>query len=364
MKISKLIFPFLICFIHLGFSQRFISVSPTEAGFKKSFFSNFSKKALKEIPSLASIIVYKENAIVFEEYYNNTNSQTLFQVKSVTKSVVSSLAGIAKDQGKLPELSTSLLSIFPEYTLNRTSNPNVWYSDFLAYQDSIRKLLTVKDLLTMQSGYLWDDNNPMVHRPFQTSSDPVRYILELPFENEPGTTFKYNTGASHLLGAVISKYVQMDLKQFADSFLFHPIGIYNTKWTSDPMGRTAGGAELSLTARNMLQFGQLILNSGNFNGEQIISKGWLDEATKAQVVLNEWDVLPNANGYGYYWWRRKSNGHQVIVASGYGGQLICIIPDLKMIVTTTCLVNEKNRGRSEIKRLHLLIDKIVKASNK
>jgi CubicO group peptidase (beta-lactamase class C family) len=73
--------------------------------------------------------------------------------------------------------------------------------------------------------------------------------------------------------------------------------------------------------------------------------------------------LPDANGYGYYWWRRKINGHQAFVASGYGGQLICVIPDLKVVIVTTCFVDDRNRGRSEIKRLHEFINKIVKEIN-
>jgi CubicO group peptidase (beta-lactamase class C family) len=354
-------------FLFLNFNiqaQTFIFSSPESVGFSTKFFTKFKKEIQTEVPSLASFIVYKNDVLIFEEYFNNTDKNTLFQVKSVTKSVVSALVGIANDKKLLPNLNTPVELIFPEYARDLTINPTIWYRDFLLKNDSLRAFLTIEDLLMMQAGFLWDDNNPIVHRAFQNSSDPVRYIFELPFETKPGTSFKYNTGASHLLGAVISKSVNCDLKQFADSFLFKPLEIQSTIWTSDPMGRTSGGAELSLTARNMLQFGCLFLNQGTFNGKQIISKEWIENATKEQVVLDEWDVLPNANGYGYYWWRRKSCSHQVFVASGYGGQLICIIPDLKMVITTTCLINEKNRGRSEIKRLHLLIDRVVKESLK
>lgn len=83
----------------------------------------------------------------------------------------------------------------------------------------------------------------------------------------------------------------------------------------------------------------------------------------AQVYINiflVFDVLPSANGYGYYWWRRKTNGHQAFVAVGYGGQIICIVPDLRMIIVTTCFLGEKNRGRIELKKLHGFIDQITK----
>ena len=114
---------------------------------------------------------------------------------------------------------------------------------------------------------------------------------------------------------------------------------------------------------DMIKFGLLYLNEGRVNGKQIISKSWINESTSEKVILNEWDVLPDANGYGYYWWRRKINGHQAFVASGYGGQLICVIPDLQIVIVTTCFVDDRNRGRSEIKRLHEFINQIVKKMN-
>jgi CubicO group peptidase (beta-lactamase class C family) len=76
-------------------------------------------------------------------------------------------------------------------------------------------------------------------------------------------------------------------------------------------------------------------------------------------VLNYWDILPNANGYGYYWWRRTTNGHQAYIASGAGGQLIVVIPDLDMVIIATTLFNKDSQGRNELKRLHLFIDKIT-----
>ncbi len=324
---------------------------------------NIARKAYDSIPSLGSILVWENNKIVCEEYFNGANDSTNFKVKSVTKSVVSALAGIASDYKLLPDLKTPVFNLFPEYATDFTKNRNIGFAELIRANDSLKRKITLNDLITMQTGYLWDDNSPLSSRVFNSSSDPVRSTLDLPFEDFPGTKFKYCTPASHIVAAIVSKSVKGNLKEFADTALFKPIGVSITSWSCDPLGRTMGGTELSMKSMDMMKFGLLYLNEGKMNGKQIISKSWTKASTSEQVKLNEWDILPNANGYGYYWWRRKSNGHQAFVASGYGGQLICVIPDLQMVIVTTCFVNEKNRGRSEIKRLHGFIDKLVSALN-
>lgn len=361
LRMIRYLFPLLFISSTVS-SQEIKSINPTESGYKASFFQKTGEHALKEIPSLGSMLVWKDSGLVYESYFNGATASTLFQLKSVTKTVTSALAGIAHDKGLLPDLQTPVLDLFPEYDTDITSNENVWYPQLMKETDSLKHTLTLHNLLTMQAGFEWEDNSNLSHRAFQTSSDPVKFVLELPYSSIPGTTFNYCTGASHVIGAVISTCVKTDLDTFADSVLFEPLGIQVTKWTCDPKGMLAGGAELSMKANDLLKFGLLFLNKGRSGEQQLISESWVNESTIEQAELNEWDVLPGANGYGYYWWRRMTNGHQAIVASGYGGQIIFIVPDLKLIVVTTCLVNEQNRGRSEIKRLHTIIDRIVKAS--
>lgn len=321
------------------------------------------QKANKNIPSLGSILVWKNNKMFFEEYFNGANDTTSFKVKSVTKSVVSALAGIANDYKLLPDLKTPVFNLFPEYETDFTKNKTIGFTELIKSNDSLKRRITLSDMLTMQTGYVWDDNSPLSSRVFNSSSDPVRSTLDLPFDDVPGTKFKYCTPASHILAVVVAKSVNGNLKKFADTVLFKPLGITITSWSNDPLGRTMGGTELSMKPNDMIKFGLLYLNEGRVNGKQIISKSWINESTSEKVILNEWDVLPDANGYGYYWWRRKINGHQAFVASGYGGQLICVIPDLQIVIVTTCFVDDRNRGRSEIKRLHEFINQIVKKMN-
>ncbi len=277
-----------------------------------SVLKSIAKKTYDSIPSLGSILVWQNNKIVCEEYFNGANDSTDFKVKSVTKSVVSALAGIANDYKLLPDLKTPVFSLFPEYATEFTKNQNIGFTELIKSNDSLKRLITLRDLITMQTGYLWDDNSPLSSRVFNSSSDPVRSTLDLPFEDFPGTKFKYCTPATHVVGVVVSKCVKGNLKEFADTALFKPIGVTISSWSCDPLGRTMGGTELSMKSMDMIKFGLLYLNEGKINGKQIISKSWINESTSEQVKLNEWDVLPGSNGYGYYWWRRKTNGHQDI----------------------------------------------------
>ncbi len=310
---------------------------------KNNVFKSIIKEAYDSIPSLGSILVIKNNSLICEEYFNGANPETSFNMFSVTKSVVSALAGIAHDKGLLPDVNTPVLKILPQYDTDTSSH---------------KKKMTLKHLLSMQGGILWYDNSP----PKLVNDDQITTYLYQPIECPPGTKFKYSTTESHFMAVALAACVRTDLKTFGDSTLFNYLGIEISNWPTDKQGRRLGGSELKLKPGDMIKFGLLYLNEGKVNDKQVISKSWINESTSEQAILNEWDVLPGANGYGYYWWRRKTNGHQAFVASGYGGQLICVIPDLKTVIVTTCFANDKNRGRSEIKRLHGFIDKIINAS--
>lgn len=356
MSYLKLSLCFLI-FIFPSYSSK-SQVKDDNEG-KKIFFQNFSKKINDTIPTLGSFIVSKNGNVIYENYFHGANKETVFNIKSVTKSVTSVLAGIAFDKNELPNLDTPVLKILPEYNISRNKFYSVSDLEGKTIMDSIRNALTLKHILTMRSGFDWVENSP-VSRAMGMSSDPVRFTLELPFEEYPGDKFNYNSGETYVFGAVLSKLVKSNLKDFANKNLFQFLNIKVEKWSTDPQNRNLAGSEMYLKALEMLKFGELVLNNGKVGNKQIVSEQWIKESTSEQVKLDFWDVMPNANGYGYYWWRRKTNGHQAFVASGYGGQLICIVPDLKMVVVTTCFLNEKNRGRQEIKRLHSFIDEITK----
>lgn len=336
--------------------------SPSKKEYNQHFFQLFQKEINIAMPSLGSFMVWKNNALVYEHYFHGCNDSTLFNVKSVTKSVTSALAGIARDRGLLPDLNTPVVDILSEYAPPSKYPPGVWYLEDRLWQDSLKRIMTLRDILTMQTGLSWDDFGATAMG-LLFASDPVKYTLEVPFDEEPGRSFNYCSGASVVFGAVLEKLTKINLKSFADTNLFTPIGIKCKRWDTDPMGRYSGATELFLTAQDMMKFGLLYLNNGKSNGKQIIPAFWVKESLAKHADLNSWPVLTTPNGYGYYWWRRKTNGYQAYVASGAGGQIIFIVPKLNMVIVATCLMDDKNRGRTEIKLLHSFIDKVVKATN-
>ena len=331
---------------------------PSKTEYNSNFFPSLQKEINLAIPSLGSFAVWRHNTLLYEHYFHGCNDTTLFDVKSITKSVTSALGGIIKDKGLLPDLSTPVVDVLTEYAPPKTYPPNIWYQEDKLYQDSLRRMMTLKDILTMQTGLAWDDFGATVWG-FLFASDPVKYTLEVPYDEEPGQTFNYCSGASATFGAVLAKLIKSDLKSFADTNLFTPIGITCKRWDTDPMGRNSGATELFLTTQDMMKFGLLYLHNGKANGQQIISESWIKESLAEHATLNKWPVLTTPNGYGYYWWRRKTNGYQAYIASGAGGQLIFIVPKLDMVIVTSCVMNEKNRGRTEIKLLHSFIDRVI-----
>lgn len=355
----KLITNFLIITITF-FSQTINSQTKKDNKLSKDYYENFTRRINDSIPSLGSFIVSKNDKVIYEQYFHGANKGSVFDVKSVTKSVTSILTGIAKDKGLIPDLDIPVLKILPEYDISRSQFKNIYDIEGKKELDSIRKTLTLKDLLTMSGGFKWKENGGEISIAQFYSSDPVRFVLDLPFEEYPGDKFNYSTGETQVFGAALSRMVKTNLKDFADKNLFIPLSLNIERWDTDVLNRNLAGSELFMKPTDMLKFGNLVLNNGKIGNKQIVSQKWIEESTAEQVKLDFWDVLPNANGYGYYWWRRKTNGHQAFVAVGYGGQIICIVPDLKMVIVTTCFLGEKNRGRIELKKLHSFIDEITK----
>ncbi len=272
--------------------------------------------------------------------------------------MVSAMAGVASSKGLLPDLKTPVLKFFPEFAKPHSSTPGVWFANDKLKEDSIRARLCLKDLLTMQPGWEWNDFGSVVSI-FINAADPVRFTMDLPFADTPGTKFIYCSAASSVFSAALAKAVRTDLKSFAEKNLFKPAGITLTRWDKDPTGRYVGASEMYMTSRDLLRFGLIYLYKGKVGTRQLIPESWVRESTAKHATLNYWDILPGANGYGYYWWRRKTNGHQAYIASGAAGQIITVIPDLEMVIVANCFLSQANRGREEIRRIHEFINEVT-----
>lgn len=237
-------------------------------------------------------------------------------LQSVTKSVTSSLIGIAIAQGAIGGIDAPVLSLLSDYAL--------------AGADERLERATLEDLLTMQLGMEWYENRPFDETnttlQLEWSEDWVQFTLEQPMEAEPGEKWVYNSGASHLMSAFIRGATGLYVDEFAERHLFGPLGIRDYYWKKTPrrLPDTEGG--LFLEAEDLAKFGYLFLRQGEWDGQPIVPADWV-EASTARHVDDTTPLNPAVNwGYGYQWWRLDRDGVEVWAGLGFGGQFLLVLP--------------------------------------
>lgn len=276
-----------------------------------------------------SVIIIKNNKLITENYFNGTSQSTVFDVKSVTKSYVSTFAGIAIDKGLL-SLDAKMIDYFPEL------------KDHLP--DQRIKNITIRHLLTMTSGLKSD----ALVFPDIAINDWTSQILSFPLDNEPGTFYRYSDSGAYLLSAVITKATGQNTFEFAKNNFFNPLNYALQGWTKTTAGVPIGGSTMMFTPRNMAVLGLLFLNKGKLNGRQIVSENWINAATVDQVNWQneEWGPVKKL-GYGYLWWTGEMHGKKVYMAVGYGGQFIFCVPEYNYIISIISNGNVYNATASE-----------------
>lgn len=276
---------------------------------------------LSRVSGAQAVVVVCKGRVIGEEYWLG-NQNTLRHVRSVTKSVSSTLAGIAIDRGFISSVDSPIVDYLPAG---------------LHPADPAGDAITVRHLLTMTAGWRWDENQE-----FQTwaaSPDPIAYILARPLVTEAGTSFNYSSASAHVLSPLLAGASGLDEAAFADSNLFQGLGIERWAWTRDDQGRPFGGHGLQLRTEDEARIGILFLNRGSFGGRRIVPPGWAREATSIQYRGgSSWESLEDIH-YGYLWWLARSLGHRVFIAWGWGGQFVFCVPDLELVVATNARWN-------------------------
>ncbi len=275
-----------------------------------------------------SLLVVRHGSLVTEAYFRGYDEASLHPAYSVTKSVTSALVGIALDQGRLTSVHQGILGSFPEY-------------GEIQHMDPDKASITLEDVLTMRAGFEWDEWTYPYADPrngasrLAASPDWIRYVLDLPMKDPPGSTFRYNSGCSMLLGGVVRSATGVPAHEFARTSLFGPLGIGTYRWETGPAGVTNTGWGLHLRPRDMARLGLLFLQNGEWNGRRLVSRAWVEASTARHVSLAD------GRGYGYQWWRLPlaSGGSpgpdDIRFAWGWGGQFIFVVPSLDMVVTST-----------------------------
>jgi CubicO group peptidase (beta-lactamase class C family) len=247
--------------------------------------------------------------------YDGTNPHDL---ASVTKSVTTTLIGIAIDQ-KLLSLDDPVLSFFPDRTI--------------ANRDERKEKMTVGDLVSMTSGLKCiAEPNEQTLAEMEVSPDYVQFALDLPMSAEPGTEYVYCSPNMHLLSAILTKASGMSELDFATKYLFGLLGIAEVVWPADPQGFTHGWGDLYLLPRDVAKIGQLWLNQGAWNGKQVVSTEWVANASSVHAKR----PADEDDDYGYGWYiARESDVGGEVSAQGRGGQVILIYPALNAEIVIT-----------------------------
>ena len=262
---------------------------------------------------------------MLERYFNGRRATQHANVKSVSKSVISTLVGIAIEQQHIPGVREPIGTYFPD-VLRGAAN-------------AAKRAITIEDLLTMRSGL--ESTSGRNYGAWVTSKNWVRFKLMRDLETPPGAEMEYSTGNSHLLSAILSIATKRSTWQYAQDVLAKPLGFSLARWPQDPQGIYFGGNDMLFTPQQLVRFGELYLHRGSYGDRQVVPSRWVDESF---VPRGRSDF--NDQQYGYGWWMREFAGEQAYFAWGFGGQYVFVIPRLQLVVVTTSstATGEERRG--------------------
>jgi CubicO group peptidase (beta-lactamase class C family) len=264
-----------------------------------------------------SIQIVRKDRLVLDAYFYPYHDRMRHDVASVTKSITSTLIGLAIEKGHLRSVQEPALRFFPP----RPAPPI----------DPRKSKLTLEHLLTMQAG--WDcgfEPNEARLTEMRRTDDWIQFMLDLPMVADPGTRWAYCSGNCHVLSALLTKVTGTNALAFARRELFEPLGIRDVAWPADARGNNHGWGDLQLHPRDMAKIGQLFLRRGLSGDRQIISEEWIREATRAHAKQTE-----NKDQYGYFWWIPGPNYPGVFEAIGRGGQRITVWPAKELVLVYT-----------------------------
>jgi CubicO group peptidase (beta-lactamase class C family) len=270
------------------------------------------------IPRLRSLLVARRGKLVAENYFGGADNTTVFDLRSVTKSVVMMLTGIAIQGGQLPNIDATVGS----------------YVDAPYSLDANDRAVTVRQLLTMTSRYQWNESNGDDYNQWVLSNDHVQFLLDRR-QTDPAGTFTYNSAAVNLLGLVLQEAVAEPLPDFAQEVLFEPIGVTTVQWEQLETNMVNAGSGIKMTATDLLRFGQLLLQRGRSGTRQVVPESWVDAGTAPQFTWRETYGAQRSTTYGYLWWVAQPPATVATFAWGHGGQFAYVVPSLDLVVVAT-----------------------------
>ncbi len=295
-------------------AQQWTASIPEQQGMQSGMLADMMQHIIDNGFDIHSVLIVRNGKLVLDSYFWPFSAEMKHILHSGTKSITSALIGIAIDKGYIQSANQPITDFF---------------SKLPAGTDDLKKSITIEDLLMMASGldckdsyiYGWAGLYAM-----SGSQDWAQYILDLPMVASPGSKFEYCNGLSYLLSVIIQNTTKMKALDFAEKYLFEPIGIRDASWATNPQGVNMGFGEMQLKPHDMARFGWLYLNKGRWGDRQIVPSAWVEASTRRHIDATLFDY------YGYQWWVDSAGYY---VALGYKGQRIFVIPKKDLVVVFT-----------------------------
>ncbi|MDX1674810.1 MAG: serine hydrolase [Longimicrobiales bacterium] len=285
---------------------------------------------------LRCLLVARHGETLVERCRRGFSPDGVVNVKSVSKSVLSALVGIAIDEGHLAAVDQRVAPLLSEH-LDSVGPP--------------KSRITIGHLLSMQSGL--ERTSGRNYGAWVNSPNWVRDAIRRPMVQEPGGRMLYSTGNYHLLSAILTEATGESTLSYARSRLGAPLGIAIPAWETDPQGIFLGGNNMRLTPRAMLRFGELYRRGGEYEGRQVVPAHWIETSLEPRT-RSRW----SGEAYGYGWFIGDAGGHRMFYGWGYGGQFVFVVPDLALTVVTTSDPYGP-RGSGHLRAVHELLDRWI-----
>jgi CubicO group peptidase (beta-lactamase class C family) len=295
----------------------------------------------EKLSPLTSLLVARRGELVVERYYRGMRPELTVNVKSVSKTLLSPLVGIAIRDGLLEGVDQPLAELLPDYYDRLAGSGRL---------DPRKEELTLHHLLSMSTGL--ETTSFRNYGSWVASRDWAWDQLRRPLVCDPGECHAYSTGSTHLLSVILSRRSAKSLRAYAQTTFFGPLGIRLSEWDRDPQGHYLGGNNMALRPLDLLRFGQVFVDAGWHDGRELVPTSWIEASWRPNGV-SPW----NGHRYGYLWWREKWGGQQAYFAWGYGGQFVVVVPGLDLVAVLTSSLAGPRRGHS--RRLRRFLDRYV-----